>query len=83
MALIAALSFPMAVVSVDQTPLPIAQRFPVPAFTWGRSVDVADVTPNDGSAVEGLGPPYYIPNAVLPEGLYMEPTLGQIWPRIG
>lgn len=79
MALIAACSFPMEVVSVDQVPVPIAQRFPVPPYTWGVAKEVLYTEEDD----VGLAPPYYVPNAVLPEGLYMEPTLGQIWPRIG
>lgn len=61
---------------VDST---IANRFPTPPIVG------AFLTAVDGSVgdIEGVSNPYVIAGALLPEGGYLEPTIGQIWPRIG
>lgn len=53
--------------------------FETPPISWGTLIDPED----DVSSVDGLEPPYFIVNAFGTEGLYVEPTKGQIWPRIG
>lgn len=58
---------------------PIAQRFKVPpsAFAFlGHDIDITlTIIPGViGNVVVG---------AVYPESNYLEPTIGQIWPRIG
>lgn len=78
MATIANLSFPEEVTSIDTTPLPITSRFPVPPTAWGFMTDGETEL-----IVEGLTAPYYLMGAVAAEGSYLEPTRGQIWPRIG
>lgn len=57
-----------------------SNRFPTPAIAWGFLTD----DPDEEFAFDGLGSPHYIMGGPLhPEGSYLEPTIGQIWPRIG
>jgi hypothetical protein len=80
MALIAGCSQPYPdLTSVDAVPIPITNRFPVPVVAWGFGVDIEDAL----GPIQGLTPPYAIAGAVNPEALYLEPNIGQIWPRIG
>lgn len=79
MATIANLSFPGEVASVDVVSPPITARFPVPPTAWGFMTDVLEAVGD----IEGLSTPYYMMGAVAAEGSYLEPTRGQIWPRIG
>lgn len=78
MATIATCSFPVSVDSVDHTPPVASGRFFIPPSAWGFMIDV-----DDSWVIDGLGPPYFLMGALLEEGLYSEPALGQIWPRIG
>ena len=56
----------------------IANRFPVPQMALGVCADLDLVL--DPLAIIS---PYYVMNALHPEGTHLEPTTGQIWPRIG
>jgi len=65
---------------------PLSNRFPTPAIAWGflteDPVENEYLLPPDVDMA--LDPPYYILGGPLhPEGSYLEPTIGQIWPRIG
>lgn len=62
-----------------------AGRFPVPSAALGFLTSVADPEgdPPYRVPLPGLMPPYYIASALVVEGPYLEPTTGQIWPRIG
>lgn len=75
MALIADLSDPGVPYSAPKLlSAPIANSFPTPPVAWAWLVTVDPDTVLDGvSAV--------LPGAVYPESLYLEPTIGQIWPR--
>lgn len=59
----------------------VTNRFPTPpagiAFLTGVDalIDAPIIPPG------GLIAPYLIIGAVTPAGLYLEPTIGQIWPR--
>jgi len=59
--------------------VPITNRFPTPPIAWGFLTD----DPEDEFVFDGLGPPYDIRGALFPESPFLEPTIGQIWPRIG
>lgn len=50
-------------------------RFPVPPTAWGFCTDP------DEEWLPIVGPISLINGAVSPEGPYLEPTIGQIWPR--
>lgn len=63
---------------VESVPTPIVQALPLPAIIWGQLFDMELDMP-----VVGLEPPYYIMGALHSGGDHLEPTLGQIWPRIG
>lgn len=78
MALIATLISPEEIASVDHVSPPIAQRFPVPQSAMGFCIDV-----DFEMVLNGLDPRGIIVGAVYPESVYLEPTIGQIWPRIG
>jgi hypothetical protein len=65
---------------VDSVPTPLAGALPLPRVTWGWVTTVEFV---EEYVIEGFIPPYYIMSALQPEGEYLEPTVGQIWPRIG
>lgn len=60
----------------------IANRFPTPptAIAFLTDVDAFEESP---IVFDGLGPPYYLNGVLVSEGDYLEPTIGQIWPRIG
>jgi len=61
----------------------IAGRFLTPAAALGFLADVYD---EEGEAVyrlDKLASPYTLTGAVYPESDFLEPTQGQIWPRIG
>lgn len=62
--------------SVDGIVGMVTQRFPVPPSAGGFLKD---------TALELVGPGVtgVISSALSVEGSYMEPTRGQIWPRIG
>lgn len=52
----------------------LASRFPTPPSAFGFLLDLdVDLDFNGVTA--------YIPGAVYPESIYLEPTTGQIWPR--
>jgi hypothetical protein len=65
---------PIGIVGVNLT-----NRFPTPPVAWGFLVDVEDAV----GPIVGLSGRYTIIGAVYPESDYLEPTIGQIWPRIG
>jgi hypothetical protein len=54
--------------------VPVQGRFPLPAIAWGYCVGLENalLTP------VGVIP---IPSALNPESPYLEPKIGQIWPR--
>jgi len=59
----------------------LKNRFPVPdplPLIHGYAID-----PDEELTFSGLVTPYHITSALHPEGSYLEPTIGQIWPRIG
>jgi hypothetical protein len=58
-------------------------RFPTPPSAFGFLTMIFDLEGNLPYQFDGLEPPYNIIGALLPEGQYLEPTIGQIWPRIG
>lgn len=66
---------------VDRISASQFQVLPLPAVVWGTAYDM----PFDFlvERIEGIESPYYIMGAVSPGGGYLEPTIGQIWPRIG
>ena len=66
--------------SADKTavPLPSAQALPVPPLSYGNVQMANAVVANNK-----LGATQFVPTAFGIEGTYSEPTLGQIWPRIG
>lgn len=78
MVVITDLVCPTEFTGVDAFSAPVAARFPVPSLSWGFCIDLGLEFP-----LMTVGSPYYIMNAVSPEGDYLEPTTGQIWPRIG
>lgn len=57
-----------------------ANRFPVPPSAAGFGTDVDELVE---WVSDGLGPPYIIFGSLNPESDFLEPTRGQIWPRIG
>lgn len=59
--------------------VPIANRFPAPASAIAFLTDEPD---EEFEPVAGTAP-YFINGALVPESSFLEPTLGQIWPRIG
>ena len=77
MAVIAGLSFPNEITSIDSTPLPVKDRFPFPATAWGFAIEVENAI----GPILGIGPPYLTTGALSPESSRLEPTIGQIWPR--
>lgn len=81
MATVATLKDTSTVVGIkEKIPSPIAQRFPVPTQAVG-ALRISDVPyGKNGGAIASGGALF---GALVVEGSYMEPTLGQIWPRIG
>ncbi len=59
---------------------PIANRFPTPASAVGFLVDPL-LELGIPIAIDGLEGPYVVGGALAPSGDYLEPNLGQIWPR--
>lgn len=60
----------------------LTNRFPTPPIAWGFCG--VPESEEDIWVIDGLDVPYLIMGGPLhPEGAYVEPTLGQIWPRIG
>jgi hypothetical protein len=55
-----------------------ANAFPTPPIAWGFLTDVID-----SWEIEGIEAPYHVGGALAPGGTYLEPNIGQIWPRIG
>lgn len=59
----------------------VSNRFPVPpsaaAFLTGVDEE------GDLIVVAGLTSPYLLTGALFPGSIFLEPTLGQIWPRTG
>jgi len=51
--------------------------FPTPPVAWGFLTDVLDAV----GPIVGLSGRYFIIGAVYPESPYLEPNVGQIWPR--
>lgn len=66
------------VTSSDGVSAILSNRFPVPPTAGGFCVDI-----DFGMETLGLSGPYLIVGALMPESGYLEPTIGQIWPRIG
>jgi hypothetical protein len=58
----------------------MSQRFPVPSIAWGflAAVENSSVFPQWAFT---RGPPYFLGSALTPEASYLEPKIGQIWPR--
>jgi len=52
-------------------------RFPVPPTAWGFLTDILELE----MAFSRVGPPYVYTGLLYPESPYLEPTIGQIWPR--
>lgn len=79
-------SFPFGdLVTPFDTPTPdllgtvIANRFPTPPAALGFLMDTALIP--DIYEIGGLEGPYYAGGALAPSGDYLEPNIGQIWPR--
>lgn len=73
---------PYEFVAVDLAGAPISNRFPTPPIAWGFLTDVDFEMITHESWGDPL-PGGYISGALAPAGLFLEPTIGQIWPRIG
>lgn len=56
----------------DRITAQYGNRFPVPPVSFAFLVDVNPVIVDRASIISG---------AVFPESSYLEPTIGQIWPR--
>lgn len=65
---------PYQVTAVDILSAPIANRFPTPPTAWAFLID-----PDEEPAFDRISSA--IAGAVYPESVYLEPTIGQIWPR--
>lgn len=63
-------------------PYIVTNRFPVPPTALAFLTDV-DAFLENPFAYDALSPPYLLTGALYPESDYLEPTTGQIWPRIG
>jgi hypothetical protein len=63
-------------------PYLITNRFPTPPTAIAFLTDVFRLM-EEPMTFDGLGPPYILTSAVSPGGDFLEPTTGQIWPRIG
>lgn len=77
------------VVVIDSVPglmgVVIANRFPTPPSALAFFTDYPLPEEGEYNVGEGtgFGPPYLLLGAVYPESDFLEPTIGQIWPRIG
>lgn len=63
-------------------PYLLTNRFPTPP-TAAAFLGEVFALEEDPIVIYGLDAPYYITGALVPEGDFLEPTQGQIWPRIG
>lgn len=63
-------------------PYLLSNRFPTPPIAAAFLTGVNSLEENP-VVIEGFGPPYIINGALIPENDFLEPTQGQIWPRIG
>lgn len=73
------LSDPYEVTDTDLIVPPVRSNvFPTPPAAFGFLIDVIGW---DSSAFDGLMPGGLRWGAVYPESRYLEPTIGQIWPR--
>lgn len=61
----------------------VAGRFPTPPAALGFLLDIYNDEGETVYLLDGLESPYTIGGAVFPESGFLEPTIGQIWPRIG
>jgi len=69
--------YPIEEVSGWTAPI-LKDRFPTPTAAIGF---LGETTLDLQLAMGGLGLPYSIVGALHPEGSFLEPTIGQIWPR--
>lgn len=67
---------PFVGVVPDGASSPIGNRFPVPPTAGGFLTDV-----EMEFAFDGVGLPWVVTGALYPESPYLEPRVGQIWPR--
>jgi hypothetical protein len=70
------------VTSVSSVGSPIANRFPVPPSAAAFLTDV-DALLDASLVFDGLTTPYIFTGALFPGSPFLEPTIGQIWPRTG
>jgi len=71
------LILPYEATSIDVvTGTNFSQRFPTPPVVGAFLVDV-----ENEMAFDGIGAPYIYIGVLYPESPYLEPTIGQIWPR--
>lgn len=59
-----------------------ANRFPTPASAVGFTIDPF-LNIGESIVVDGIEGPYTVAGALAPGGDYLEPHIGQIWPRLG
>jgi len=57
-------------------------RFPVPPIAWAFLVVNNGLLDDEEMEILRVAPPTLV-GVLHPESNYLEPTLGQIWPRIG
>lgn len=76
-----AVDYAADILDLDRISASKIQALPLPIVIWGIAYDLRLELFLEG--IEGIGSPYYVMGALTPEGGYMEPTRGQIWPRIG
>jgi|tagenome__1003787_1003787.scaffolds.fasta_scaffold20989187_6 hypothetical protein len=60
----------------------VSNRFPIPPSAAAFLTDV-DALANEPLRFDHLMTPYILVGAVAPTGSFLEPTIGQIWPRTG
>ena len=70
------------VVSVEAFTSTVTNRFPVPPAAAAFLTDV-DALVDEPLRFDHLMTPYVIYSALTPVSMYLEPTIGQIWPRTG
>lgn len=80
MAIVANLSQPALDFSSVYVVLPslVVNRWPIPVTAWGFMNEVPDTVEIPSKRIAS---PYLFMGGLVPEGQYMEPTVGQIWPR--
>jgi hypothetical protein len=79
MATVADLGTPYSGVAPDGLGNPITNRFPTPPSAVGFLTDVEGE--EEPAWVISGGIASYLGGALAQEGPYLEPTIGQIWPR--